>query len=155
MLSKQEEQQDRREVLRNDAKVRGATFSDFAQAEASEARGRFTAHERSTVIGSAPSPASAYPAGPAWTCDPVGPEMPLGYSVEDHEPVGEPAEIRASIASLGPTPAQAPPGRSHISSVQATKPNSASDVNRAGYSNRTTATAGAGLGSFSRTYRRF
>jgi hypothetical protein len=100
MLSKQEEQSERLSVLRNDAQVRGATFSDFAQADASEVRGRFTAHERSTVIGSAPSPATQYPAGPNWTCDPVPPEEPLGYSVEDHEPVGQPHELKASTPSL-------------------------------------------------------
>lgn len=29
------------------------------------------------------------PEGSPWKCDPVPAEMPLDYSVEDHEPVGE------------------------------------------------------------------
>jgi hypothetical protein len=63
-LSRQEEQNDRLEVLENEKRLKGATLSQFAQADAAEARGRFTAHEQSKVIGSTLVP--QYPAGPAW-----------------------------------------------------------------------------------------
>jgi hypothetical protein len=98
MLSKHLDQLDKQEQLDNERRLRNqaSTFSQFAQSEAAEARGRFTANEKSTVVGSTPTPASAYPAGPNWTCDPVGPEPSLGYSVEDHEPAGQPHELRAS-----------------------------------------------------------
>jgi hypothetical protein len=51
------------------------------------------------VIGTTPTPASAYPAGPNWCVDLVGSEEPLGYSIEDHEPVGTAQEIEASRPS--------------------------------------------------------
>ena len=51
----------KRQVLVNDQRVRNqaSTFSQFAQADADTPRGRFTTHERSTVVGSTPTPASA------------------------------------------------------------------------------------------------
>jgi hypothetical protein len=94
MLERQIDQAERRETLRNDLKVqeesrrvfapdqslpRGATtFHQFAVADADIPRGRFTAHERSTVVGS--TPATDYPAGPAWSADPGAQcvEPPLG-----------------------------------------------------------------------------
>jgi hypothetical protein len=93
MLSSQEEQEDRRRTMQNDVRVReerrrmfadqsvpnlGTTFQQFAQSDADIDRGRFTTHERSTVIGS--SPTSVYPPGPAWCADPGAQcvEPPLG-----------------------------------------------------------------------------
>jgi hypothetical protein len=60
MLSRHEEQNDRLEVLENEKRLRASTLSQFAQSEAAEARGRFTAHEQSTVVGGSAIP--KYPA---------------------------------------------------------------------------------------------
>ena len=114
MLSKHEEQELRRQVLENDQQVRGSTFHQFGSSEAAESRGRFTEHSSATVIGSSPSPAPQYPAAADWTRDPVGPEMPLGVSINEMPTCGEPHELKRSIAD------DASPGRSFISSVQAT-----------------------------------
>src|SRR5689334_435662 len=104
MLSGQEEQAERLDVLKNDARVRGSTFSQFAESDADTDRGRFTSHERSTVIGSSPTPASQYPAGPAWSAVELPPEPSLSASVNDMQPTGERHEVCASIPStLGQT----------------------------------------------------
>jgi hypothetical protein len=41
------------------------------------------------------------PEGSPWSHDPVPPEAPLGFSVEDVEPCGTSAEIAASLDRLG------------------------------------------------------
>jgi hypothetical protein len=109
----QREQEERRRTLDNDRRVReqqqGATLSDFATAEAAEDRGRFTAHEKSTVVGSTPNPATAYPQGPAWSATELPDEPPLGVSVEDHEPTGTAAEVQASIDELAKAEDDEPP----------------------------------------------
>ena len=85
MLSKHEEQAERRDVLENEKRLRASTLSQFAQADAAEARGRFTAHEQSKVIGSTLVP--QYPAGPAWCDADQGLEPPLGYAIDAQEPL--------------------------------------------------------------------
>jgi hypothetical protein len=106
----QHEQEERRETLLNDARVReqqrGATLSGFAQAEANIDRGRFTANEKSTVVGASPIP--QYPAA-FQQRDPVPDEPALGVDLNALEPCGEPHELKASIAaqdapSLEPSP---------------------------------------------------
>jgi hypothetical protein len=70
-------------------------------AEAAEPRGRFTAHEKSTVIGATAIP--KYPELPSnspFHHDPVPNEAPLGFSIEDHAPVGTAKEIAASLKRL-------------------------------------------------------
>jgi hypothetical protein len=124
MLSSQIDQAERRAVLRNDAKVQeqqreqeerrgtfapdqslpreGSTFHQFAQADANIDRGRFTAHERSTVVGATPGP--VYPAGPAWCADPGSQllEPPLGLD----NPELEPSSLLApAVAQATPNPA--------------------------------------------------
>lgn len=44
---------------------------------------------KQTVIGSSPISYPAQPAGSPWHSDPCPPEPPLGYSVDEQEPVGE------------------------------------------------------------------
>jgi hypothetical protein len=125
----QHEQQERRETVLNDARLRqqrqGSTFSQFAQAEADIHRGRFTGHEKSTVIGSTPLAASQYPAGPIWGTADQAPEPSLGVDINEMQPTGEVFEVERSIAAqdaptLGPvclhSPAQAPPSTPDASS---------------------------------------
>jgi hypothetical protein len=89
MLSKQEEEQERRATLENDRKVReqqrASTFHQHAQAQADEInQGRFRATGVPSVTGATPVP--SYPAAGAHQADPVGTEPPLGFSVSDLEP---------------------------------------------------------------------
>jgi hypothetical protein len=93
------------DALFNDQRLRNAqrnkdasTFQQFANSEAENVRGRFAAHEKSTVIGATPAP--QYPAGPNWAHDPTGPEPPLGFDVNAIEPCGEYAEIEASLRDV-------------------------------------------------------
>src|SRR6516162_6405898 len=88
------DQRERERLLRND--LRANTFAGRAQAEADEIQGRWAQEHKAAVIGAGPV---EYPRLPenSWTHDPVPPEGPLGVSVEDHEPVGEPREILASL----------------------------------------------------------
>jgi hypothetical protein len=91
-------------ALFNEQKLRNAqrrsesasTFQSFAQAEAEEVRGRFSQFEKANVIGSTAKP-SQYP--PAPNHDTTGIEPPLGYSIDEQVVVGEPHEVRASLAS--------------------------------------------------------
>jgi hypothetical protein len=105
-ISFQDEQRDRRDV--NDRlreQQRGATLRDFAQADADTPRSRFSAHEKSVVIGSTPLP--SYPEQPTnspFHHDPVGQEPPLGFPVDQMPPVGEPHEVAASLAVETPSP---------------------------------------------------
>jgi hypothetical protein len=76
-----------------------STYASFAEAFLDEERGgRFKAVNQTTMVGADAIP--KYPAGP-FRDDPVGQELPLGYSVEEHEPVGTEKEIQASIEKLG------------------------------------------------------
>ena len=73
----------RRRVLRNDASVRASTLSQFAQSEANEIGGRFSANERATVVGANPLP--NYPAA-FLQLDPVPDEPPLGFRIDALDP---------------------------------------------------------------------
>jgi hypothetical protein len=92
MLSKQEEEQERRETLENDRLVReaehrrirleGTTFHQFGQSQAhDEVGGRFASISPITVVGA--NPTLKYPAAAAHQADPVPIEPPLGFSVDD------------------------------------------------------------------------
>ena len=128
MLSRQEEDRERREVLRNDALVRrqqeeqsesrrvfaqdqslpnqATTMHQFAQSDADVPRGRFTSHEHSTVVGGTPIP--VYPPGPAWCADPGSQcvEPPLGLdnpALEHHrEAQATPNPASGDVAPSAP-----------------------------------------------------
>lgn len=111
----QREQQERRETLENDkrlreqGKERGSTFAQFAESEATEIHGRFAGREKSVVVGSTANPGAAYPQGPVWSSGDQELEPPLGQDVNAMVPTGEAHEVAASIersgeASLGSGP---------------------------------------------------
>ena len=110
MINNDATMKEKRDVLRNDQRT---TLSQFAQSDADIDRGRFTTHERSTVVGASSVP--QYPAGPAWCDADQGLEPPLGVCIDAMEPCGQPHELKA-IADLGPSslasPDQEPPSRS-------------------------------------------
>jgi hypothetical protein len=85
-------QADKLEVLRNDQRV---AYSHVVELYNPQPGGRF-------AIG-AQQPVTQVPRQPPhspWHHDPVGLEPPLGYSIDQMEPVGTPAEVEASIRQL-------------------------------------------------------
>jgi hypothetical protein len=89
-------QSERRAILRNEREV--GTYHAFAAGEAGVVGGRFAARERSAVTGATPAP--QYPTLPAnspWATEGVGQERPLGFSIEEMIPAGEPYEVAASL----------------------------------------------------------
>jgi hypothetical protein len=108
-------QKEKREVLRNDRLARNTYFQHATSSIDDDRGGRYAATEKpATVVGASPVVYPAQPPNSPWRCDPVPPEMPLGYSVEDHEVVGEKHEIEAS--SNGTVEVEDPPakGLSHV-----------------------------------------
>jgi hypothetical protein len=100
------EQLERRSVQKgfgpSDNRRRGGTYRDFAEAEFSGDRGRFTAQSKSAVTGADPVP--TYPVLPAsspFHHDPVGHEPPLGFDVNALEPTGTHVEVEQSLQALG------------------------------------------------------
>jgi hypothetical protein len=138
MTTYSEEQKLRRDTLDNDISVRQqqkqsvppATFHSFAQAEADTPRGRFTATEKATVIGVSPPSYPELPSNSPFHHDVVGPEPPLGFSVEEMQPVGSYHEIQVSLERLG-EPAS-PSGQPDGGSAAAPSNSSSFGVMRAG-----------------------
>ena len=119
MLSRQEEERERRAVLQNDQLVQAerrrvfapnlprqsSTLHQHAIADADTPRGRFSAVSAAYVVGSTPTPATAYPAASA---HPVPDEPPLGYRI-DAMPDLEPSALSScSAEQTGPTSVDAP-----------------------------------------------
>lgn len=111
MLSRQEEQSERREVLENDKRVReqGSTFLAHTH---NGAGGRFAAISSPTVIGAEATP--KYPQGPAWCADPGSQMLEPPLSPHDN-PALEPSDPEQSfslsqdaLATLSPS-SQVPP----------------------------------------------
>ena len=137
MLSSQEEQEERRRVLAQDARVReqqGSTFHTFAQADA-DIPGRFSAVAHATVVGADPIP--NYPAAAAHQHDPCGLEPPIGYRIDAMPDPEEPSTVHhAAVEQTGEPPSASPLSRgSPLSSGDLTSdgdaPSSQLDVQRA------------------------
>ena len=93
----------KRAILENDRK---ATYHSIAQSAVDDDRGgRFAfSDSKATVTGSSPIAYPQQPPTSPWHSDPCPPEPPLGYSIEDQEPVGEVFEQQAAAeASAKPT----------------------------------------------------
>jgi len=109
MFNKADEvtQRERREVMRNDRRVReAAAYHSVAQGSVDDERGGRYATEGSkqTVIGSSPISYPTQPEHSPWRRDPVPDEGPLGFSVDAHEAVGEMFEQSASESRLVMSP---------------------------------------------------
>jgi hypothetical protein len=112
-------QAEKARVMLQDADVRrqqqaqGTTMHARAVADASIETGRFTAVNAAYVVGS--TPVLKYPAAAAHQRDPVGTEPPLGYSVDQVEPIGPsaasllPAEQTDAPAGATPAAGNLPP----------------------------------------------
>lgn len=77
-----------------------STMFHQAQLSAHDLGGRYkpSAQSAPAVTGEALTPkVPMQPAHSPWRCDPTGLEAPLGFSVEDHMPVGEAFELSLSL----------------------------------------------------------
>jgi hypothetical protein len=82
-------------ALHNDRLLRAA-YSDVVDLyDDTRPHGRFAVGARQPI-----TEYPRQPEGSPWHHDPLGPEPPLGYSVDQMEPVGSPAEVEASIQRL-------------------------------------------------------
>jgi hypothetical protein len=70
------------------------TFAAMSQLALDETGGRYRATETTQITGSKTT--SDVLVAPAWSRERAGEEPPLGYSINDQEPVGTPAEIKAA-----------------------------------------------------------
>jgi len=68
---------------------RAKTYHGHAMDADLEMGGRYARVHSTTVVGSEPVRYPAQPPTSPWHHDPCPPEPPLGYSVDDVEPVGE------------------------------------------------------------------
>jgi hypothetical protein len=97
-------QREKRRILAEDRQVR-TTYLHHAESSIDDDRGgRFAAIEKSaTVVGASPISYPQQPSNSPWSTDPIGLEPPLGFSVEDHDPVGELHEREVSAVPVEPT----------------------------------------------------
>jgi|SRR6516165_1908193 hypothetical protein len=99
-------QAEKRRIIREQA----TTMFQHAQAQANElSQGRFAALGTPHVTGSSPIP--CYPAAAAHQRDPVPTEPPLGFSVDQVEPI-EPSAFVSSVEDPGGAEAPSDPGLS-------------------------------------------
>jgi hypothetical protein len=118
MLSRQEEDRERRETLLNDQRVRrqqeqtGSTFHQHAQADVAMPRGRFAAVTTATVVGA--DPITNYPAAASHQHDPCGQEPSLGYRINDLNPSDlEPSALPEAQGTGEPTDGAPSPTLGH------------------------------------------
>jgi hypothetical protein len=112
MLSRQEDQAERRRVLQNHQRVREqeqtGTFLSHTHDDIHQ--GRFAAIGPAVVVGADPIP--NYPAAAAHQSDPCGQEPSLGYRIDELGPL-EPAssfEAQATGPTLDDAPSHTPLG---------------------------------------------
>jgi hypothetical protein len=90
----------RRAMHKRDSDITG-TFFSHALSEADLPQGRFTANQKSALVG---SEGFEYPRLPesSWVNQDAGipPEPGLGFSVDATEPVGTAAELRESVEGM-------------------------------------------------------
>jgi len=94
-------QAERRRIMAEDR--RGRTYFGQAQHADDDLGGRYAKVHSTTITGSSPISYPAQPSTSPWHHDPCPPEPPLGFSVDEMEPVGEPHERTASATSSSVT----------------------------------------------------
>ena len=80
-------QAEKRRIMAEERRMR--TYHGHAMDADHEMGGRYAKVHSTTVVGSGPVQYPAQPPTSPWHHDPCPPEPPLGYSVDDVEPVGE------------------------------------------------------------------
>src|SRR5215831_20291940 len=98
-------QAERRRIMLEERRLR--TYHGQAQASMNDERGGRYAHSgnSTTVTGASPVSYPAQPAGSPCHHDPLPTEPPLGYSVDEQEPVGEVFERGSTSTPVSEGPA--------------------------------------------------
>jgi hypothetical protein len=100
-VSNDSPQSERRNVIKNDQRVReGGTYHQITAAEAGMVGGRFAVEAKQRVTGPTPVRYPTLPPSSPWASDPVPREPSLGFSVDALEPLGTAAEIEQSLQDL-------------------------------------------------------
>jgi len=101
-----------RQALRNERQSppQPSTYSSHTPGLVNETRGgRYNGHQPATIVGSDPTVSVPRISNSSpWVSERLLDEEPLGFSVEDHLPVGEPHELAASIDQLQTSRTQPP-----------------------------------------------
>src|SRR5262249_28873899 len=97
-------QREKRRILIEERRMR--TYQGHALDADLDLGGRFAKVHTTTVTGSSPISYPPHPTHSPWHSNPCPPEPPLGYSVEEMEPVGE----RTASATSSPVTARAQAG---------------------------------------------
>src|SRR5262245_53782591 len=98
-------QAERRRIMADDRRAK--TYFGQAQHADDDLGGRYAKVHSTTVVGSSPISYPAQPATSPWHHDVCPPEPPLGFSVDEKEPVGEPHERTPSATPSSVTTPQA------------------------------------------------
>ena len=102
---------------------RAKTYHGHAMDADLEMGGRYAKVHSTTVVGSSPVSYPAQPPTSPWHHDPCPPEPPLGYSVDDVEPVGEVHERGPpSIAAAPDVDVSGGPSDGDVSAASFNKP---------------------------------
>ena len=115
-------QAERRRIMAEDR--RGRTYFGQAQHADDDLGGRYAKVHSTTITGSSPISYPAQPSTSPWHHDPCPPEPPLGYSVDDVEPVGEVHERGPPSIAAAPAVEDVSGGPSDgdVSATQSKKP---------------------------------
>jgi hypothetical protein len=96
MLLDHADQDEKRRVLENDASLRTAgTFFSHTHSDG-DLGGRFAAVGAQTIVGQSPNPYPPMPPNNPWARDPVPPEEPLGFSINEFEPSSCTSPVQAT-----------------------------------------------------------
>jgi hypothetical protein len=99
-------QAERRRILAEERRAKTYMGRTNLDAEL-ELGGRFSEVHSTTVVGSGPISYPQQPKGSPWHSEPVPNEAPLGFAIDQMEPVGEKFEVAASDTSTPPSQEQA------------------------------------------------
>jgi hypothetical protein len=107
MINNDATMKEKRDILRNDLRNQGTTFSQFAESDASTPLGRFNAISSPHAVESQAIP--KYPAA-YHQYDPVPDEPPLGIAINEAPLCGEPHERSVPLEQNAVSPAQGTSG---------------------------------------------
>jgi hypothetical protein len=107
MLSKQEEQAERRATLENDRRLREQTGTYLSHTHDDIHQGRFAGVGPTTIVGTSPNPYPPLPSSSPWSGpDLVGDEPPLSF--DNPALLEQPSSFTAQATGGAPSPGEAP-----------------------------------------------
>ena len=112
--------EEKKRIIREEAQQpKGFTYHSHTVADAATPRGRYAAVEAATVVGAGAPQYPRQPVDSAFANDPVPDEPPLGYAIDEQEPVGETFEIERSLGAVAaPSSGLVPPSPDEVDAQQ-------------------------------------